>query len=228
MELINAAFSAPNILLTILFILVVFYWMTVIVGALNVDSFDIDVDVDVDVDIDVDIDADVDVDAETEVSGGGGANWFFGLLRFFNFGRVPFMVVMSILILSMWSISMLCNHEGSPINPGNSFILAALYFIPNLIASAFVMKFISTPLIPIFDKLDTHAQALQYEGQIGILTTDIKENGLGQLKLFVNNSSIVISVKSANGLPIPRGQKVVVVEELSQEKCYIVSPTSED
>lgn len=221
MELLTAAFSAPNLIITILFILVLFYWLTVILGALDVDSFDVDVDVDVD----VDIDADVDVDAHHDVGHAG--SWFFGMLRFFNFGRVPFMVVMSILILSVWAISMLCNHEGSWINPNNSFLLASLYFVPNLIVSAFVMKFLSTPLIPIFDKLDTHAEALHYEGRTGTLTTGISEAGIGQLELHINSSFIIVSAKSLDGKPIPRGQKVVVVEEEANGKCYLVMPAED-
>lgn len=218
MQLLEAAFSSSNLILSLLFIAVLFYWATVIIGAIDMDSFDVDIDVDVDVDADFDIDS---PDKNIDVSHHGGS-WFFGMLRFFNFGRVPFMVVMSILILSMWTISMICNHKGSFINPDNSFMLASLYFLPNLIVSAFIMKFVSAPLVPLFEKLDSHAKTLHYEGYSGTLTTDVKEKGLGQAKLFIGNSSISVAVKTKDGFPLKKGDKIVILEEDPDSKCYIV------
>ena len=53
-ELISIAFSPLNIVFTVLLILIVLYWITVILGVLDVDLFDIDFDTDVDVDAEVD------------------------------------------------------------------------------------------------------------------------------------------------------------------------------
>ena len=88
-ELLQAAFSTPNIVFTVLLLVVMLYWVSVFMGLLDMGSFDVDIDVDMDVDVDVDIDADVDADAE--VTGGGLA----GILHFFNLGQVPFMVIMN-------------------------------------------------------------------------------------------------------------------------------------
>ena len=226
MELLAAAFSASNLILTLLFMLVLLYWIIVIVGAIKIDSFDFDMHHDVPTDIHHGVHADIGGDVHHDIPQGGGS-WFFGMLRFFNFGRVPFMVVMSILILSIWSISMACNHDGSWLNPYNSFLLACLYFIPNVIVSAFVMKFLSTPLIPVFDKLDTHEKALHYEGYTGTLTTPIQETGVGQAKLFINNSSIMVSVKTKDGQPLEKGDKIVILQEIPEEKYYIVEKSDE-
>jgi uncharacterized membrane protein SpoIIM required for sporulation len=103
MEILTAAFSASNLIITLLFLAVLIYWSIVIVGAIKIDSIDFNVDADHHIHIDHG-QSDIPHDVPNN-------SWFFGMLRFFNFGRVPFMVVISILIISMWTISMMCNHE---------------------------------------------------------------------------------------------------------------------
>jgi hypothetical protein len=223
MELLQAAFSYSNFLFTILFMLVIIYWMIVIVGAIKIDSLDFNMHHDVHVDIPHGADAGNHL--HHDVPSGG--SWFFGMLRFFNFGRVPLMVVLSILILSMWTISMACNHVGSILNPYNSFLLSLLYVIPNIVASAFVMKFLSTPLIPLFDKLDTHETSLHYEGYSGKLTTDVHENGIGQAKILINNSTITVSVKTKDGDSLNKGDAIIILNESQDKKYYIIEKSQE-
>ena len=80
-ELLQAAFSPPNIVFTTLLLVVLLYWASVFMGLLDMGSFDVDLDVDLDVDVDID----ADVDADADVSAGGIA----GILHFFNVGQVP-------------------------------------------------------------------------------------------------------------------------------------------
>lgn len=235
-ELITAAFSASNLLLTLLLGLMTLYWFSVIIGAIGMDSFDIDLDVDVDVDVDIDVDVDVDVDADIDVdadvdadadtAGGSpsniGGGFLIGALRFFNFGRVPFMVLLSTLVLSMWSLSIYCNHDGSWINPTNATSIAAALFVPNLIISLLLSKVFTAPLVPVFAKLNTAEKALVIDGKVGTLMTSIKEEEVGQLKIDINGSIVSLSVQSNDGKPIDKGDKVVVVEKTDNGKAYIV------
>ena len=55
-ELIQTAFSPINLLFTILLMLVILYWLSIIIGALDIGSFDLDFDFDADVDVDLDAD----------------------------------------------------------------------------------------------------------------------------------------------------------------------------
>lgn len=239
-ELITAAFSSSNLFLTFLLGLVSLYWLSVIVGAIGMDSLDfdldldadidIDVDVAVDVDVDADVDVDVDADADTDTSsvGSTGGNTaadgslLIGTLRFLNFGRVPFMVLLSTIILCIWSISIYCNHDASWINPGNSSSMAALLFFPNLTASLLLSKIFTAPLVPIFAKLNTSEKALVIDGKVGTLMTSIKEGETGQLKIDINGSIVSLSVQSNEGKSIRKGDKVVVIEKLESGKAYVV------
>jgi Protein of unknown function (DUF1449) len=171
LELLNASFSLSNLLLTSLLGLILLYWASVIAGALDMKSIDVSMDKDIHFDKDLHIDKDIAVDINKDISIGkdihtdkeivGNSNFFVDFLRFFNFGQVPFMVVLSILVLIMWSVSVYCNNPQSFINPSQSVGLAFLLLIPNLFLSLFITKFLTAPLIPVFRKLDTTKAPLE-------------------------------------------------------------------
>ena len=100
-ELLQAALAPYNIVHTLLLTVVLFYWLGIIFGALDISAFDIDVDAGVDMDVDADVDAGAD---------GNGVGWFAGALHFFNFGKLPFMLIMSFVIFFAWAISILAHH----------------------------------------------------------------------------------------------------------------------
>ena len=147
-ELFHAAITAPNLLYTVLLGVVLLYWLSVFVGAMDIGSFDLDIDVDAD--LDADVDADVDA--------GSGGGWFAGALHFFNFGRLPFMIVFSFLVLGMWTMSILANHYWSD----GTAIFPMIIFLPMLFVSLVITKIITTPLVPIFESLDKGATPVDY------------------------------------------------------------------
>ena len=100
-QFINVAFNWVNVFPTFLLIIVVLYWLSVILGAMDLGflDFDIDADFETDVEIEVEFEAEMDADAE-----GGAGGWFMEFLSFFNLGKVPFMVFVSALVLPMWLI----------------------------------------------------------------------------------------------------------------------------
>lgn len=224
-ELISAAFSAHNVLLTALLLLCFVYWLFVIVGALDLGSFDIDVDfdTDVDLDVDVDVDADMDVDADADANASGGGSWIGNILNFFNFGVLPFMLVMTILILSMWSISILINHPESNINPNLNWFITLGLLIPNLIVSLLITKLVTTPLVPIFSRLDSKgAESIDFTGKMGELTVSASKKGMGQARIQIDGGSRLIYVRSDTKDRLPVGTPIIVIDEIPDEKYYIV------
>lgn len=227
-ELIAAAFSAHNIVFTVLLLLCFSYWLFVIVGALDLGSLDFDLDLDADVDVDVDVDVDADVDADVEADAGGGGSWVANILRFFNFGVLPFMLVMTLLLLSMWSISMLCNHPESQINPNLNWLITVGLVLPNLIVSLLITKVVTTPLVPIFSKLDSKgAEAIDFTGKIGELTVSASRKGMGQARIDIDGGSRLIYVRTESKEKLPAGTSVIVIDEVPSEKYYIVKAHTE-
>ena len=205
LELLDFAVTTPNVLYTVLLLIVLLYWLMVIVGALDMGAVDFDVDVDADADLDADVDAD------------GGGNTA-GALQFFNFGQLPFMVIMTVWILSAWVLGILSNfHFGN-----GSLTFAAIWLLPIFCIGLVITKIVTTPLISIFKNLDTYAKEIDYIGQTGIVTLSADSQSLGQAEIVVDSSNALISIKSTKG-ELKKGTAIVVLEEVA-EKYFLVAP----
>lgn len=219
LELLHAAISSVNIIYTILLAVVLIYWTSIIIGVLDISAFDIDVDVDVDVDLDVDIDvdADVDVDADSEVGSGA---WFAGALHFFNFGKLPFMVIMSFVILFQWAMALLANHHFGH----GSIIFSLVTILPILFVSLLTTKVITTPLIPFFAKLNTAEEAVNYIGKIGTLILPPTRKKAGQAEVIENGNPLIISVKANEDEPLPnKGDEIIIISEAENKAYFIIT-----
>ncbi|MEZ5041749.1 MAG: DUF1449 family protein [Saprospiraceae bacterium] len=205
-ELLQAAFSLNNIVFTVLLGMVLLYWLSVFLGLLDMGSFDVDLEVDADLDVDADI------------AGGNLA----GVLHFFNFGKLPFMIVMSFLILSMWVISILLNHYFGY----GSLGFALLMFFPNLAASLLITKVVTSPFVPVFESLDGTEDPIDYIGQVCTLTLSAAPNDLGQAELLVNGSNLLVNVMADNQL-INKGEKALIIQE-NKEKSYFIIQKIDD
>lgn len=212
LELLEAAILPINIVFTILLAIVLLYWVSVILGALDISTFDVDIEADVDIDMDADLDADVD--------GGHSGGWFIAALSFFNFGKVPFMVVMTFLILSMWAISILTNHYLG----GGSALFALGAFIPNLCISLIVTKIATSPLVPIFRNFNKTEAPVDYIGKTCTLVLPATTTEMGQAEVEYEGKFLLVSVKvEENDVPvILRKEKAVIVGEAENGKYYFI------
>jgi len=212
-ELIQVAFSPINLFYTFLLILVIMYWLSIIIGLLDFGSFDFDFD----------IDAEVDLDTDIEV---GGAGALAGFLYFFNFGKLPFMIIVSFVILAAWSISVLVNDYF-----GNESILFAMaLLIPNLLVSLFISKMITTPLIPVFEKLDTSAVPINYIGMTGKILLPPSSSKMGQAEVLIEDSPLLINVKveNDNSNNFKKGEEIVIVRKEKNESYYTIKKLNND
>jgi len=198
----------------------------VIIGALDLGSFDVDLDVDVDVDVDVDIDVDVDVDADvdTDVNASGSGGWMISALTFFNFGKVPFMVIFSFTSFFMWLLAVVITFNYTDC----TIWFPLIVFIPILFVSLIATKIFTTPLIGLFAALrNGDAKEIDFIGLTGEMVTITTNSKVGQMEIMVENNHIKLYVKAEenhNGI-IKDGTKVVIVRINDNDKdLYIVSP----
>lgn len=217
-ELWNAALSAVNLPYTFLLGLVLLYWISVILGALDLSALDFDVDADVDVDMDVDLDMDVDADVDSDLDAGGG--WFATALNFFNFGKVPFMIIMTVVIVSSWAMAVVSNHYW-----GNYDWLFALAMVgPILFVSLLLAKFLTAPLVPLFEQINKASKPIDYVGLNCRLLLPADHEKFGQAEVTIDGDSLLIHVKTAQpGLRLQTGDRAVVIGKTPDKQFYLVS-----
>ncbi len=228
-ELIDAAFSSVNIFPTILFILIIIYWLFVVIGAMDINVLDFDVDadadVDIDVDADVDLDADTDVDTdadvESDVDTQGAIISLNSVLSFFNLGRVPFMILMSFYTLSVWTISISINY----VLHNQSVPFSLLLLIPNLIVSLFVAKILTTPFAIIYTRMAKNSDDnFEYQGKMCMTIMPVSENKIGQAEIEHNGSRFRINVITKEGTAMEKGESGLIIDFIASKKCYLVEP----
>ncbi len=204
-ELIQIAFSPMNVVYTFLLVLVVLYWLMIIIGAMDFGSFDIDFDVDVDVDADL---------------GAGGAGGIVGVLHFFNFGKIPFMVIMSFVILSSWTGSILANYYfGS-----GSFLFILALIIPNLLVGLCLAKMITKPLIPIFEKMESGIEPVDYVGMLCKLILPVTNSKMGQAEVIIDNNRLLINVKMEKESTdsLDKGAEALILRKQKDKPYYLI------
>jgi hypothetical protein len=218
-ELLQVAFLPVNLFYTILLMLVVLYWLSVILGAIDLSSIDLDLDIDADVDVDADIDVDVDLDADVETDAGTTSGWMAGALHFFNFGKMPFMVIMTVVVMSGWLLSILSNYY---LGNGSGWFALAM-FIPILFISLVIAKIITTPLIPVFKRLDTTAEAIDYIGMVCKLKLPASASKFGQAEVLVDGAPNLIHVKTkSDETPLHTGEEALIIGKTEDDRYYLI------
>lgn len=204
--MIHIFFQSANIIVTLLFLVIVLYWLVVLFGVLDFDTIDVDFDIEVDTDIDVDTDVD--------------SSNIFGLnkiLHFFNLGRVPFMIFLTFLVLPWWFGTLIVNNffgfEG--------FIMGLLVTVVMFFPSLFVSKILTTPFVKIFDALDkenAHRDVLGTIGEVRMMATTAKT---GQAQFKLGGAFLTLDIRTNEG-EAKIGDKVMIVNDSNKDDYYKV------
>lgn len=216
-EFFDFAFAPANLFYSLLLCVVLLYWMTVVLGALDLDFLDFEVDTDVDVDIDVD--ADIDSDIETEIGGGGGVSGLFlSTLSFFNIGQVPFMIFISIFAIVLWGTAMFFNNAiGNTANFG-------LWLFPNLLVGLFLSKIFTTPFKAFHKQLNKGGtNKKELVGKIAKVTLEISPGRPGQAKIDFDDHHFLLTVRSDEEGSIPKGSQVILTEYREERGDFLVN-----
>jgi len=217
-ELFRQAILPANIPLTILLGLCLLYWITVIVGALDADSIDVDFDMDADVDLDVDVDVDTGLDVEIDVDADTGIGGISGALYFFNFGRLPFMVILTFLILSMWTLSLIFHF-----NFGSGLGMSLAFLPINLFCSLVVTKLVTAPLLPIFKDFGKGTEEVRYIGKQCKVLLPPTTTSMGQGEVNVDDKVLLVNIKLIEeGELMLKGDLCTILELETEKNIYLV------
>jgi hypothetical protein len=205
-ELWHASVHLSNLFSTLLLLLVVVYWIVVLCGILDIDTLDLDMDA-----------GDVD-GVEADLSGGSE-----GLLEYLNLRKVPLSIMVSIFALSLWLIGVLVNHY---LHHTSSVLLGLAVFVPNVLISAHVAKFVTLPLVPLFRSINKGiAEVREMIGTRVRITSSSADAKFGQAEVISADvgPSVVLSVRTEGEEILPKGAEAVIVSEDSDKQVYVVS-----
>ena len=210
-ELFDHSFSMINIVPTFLLFFSLLYWVIVMLGAIDLDFFDLDVDLDMDADIDV------DMDAPDNVSLG----WLNSVLVFFNLGQIPLMIFITFLALPMWFIGVVGNYYLGI----NNVIISLLLLIPNFIVSLFIAKFATMPFVKLFTRLKIEETSMtSLTGSICKVVLVATEKHVGQAEVKQDGSSYLINTKTSGGQKINKGETALIIEYNEEHKIFLIEP----
>jgi hypothetical protein len=207
-ELIHISVAGVNLTISILLILMLLYWISVIFGALDIDILQFDFDVEAEGDADLDLQS-------------GGA--FQGLMLYFNIGCVPVTVWLSFLIFTCWILTVL---ECYYLNPGINPLLSLAFVLPNLIIGMYVAKFATAPLKKVFEAMApkniTHKSLI---GQRATVASSTVTHKFGQILIKTDGAPITLNAVTEGTTEIPKGASVILTGE-ARPGVFIVEPFS--
>ena len=236
-EFFDIAFAIVNLPLTILFGLMILYWILTTLTGLDLDFFDadIDVDIDTDVDIDADIDSDFDVRGNLDVNDvsntevkkediirrRGKLNFFQIFLIYFNFVGLPFMFTFSFFVLFWWAITM----AGTSITHSYDNDFGFIFFFGGIVPALILTKIFTTPFKKFFKNFNNRGEnSLELLGRQGVLGDTISGEQITMLQVKIQSDPIKVMVVSKDGIEIPANTKVEIVNQVKHKPVYIVKP----
>ncbi len=202
-ELLEAALSPANLVITILAVFVVIYWITVIIGLVDVDLFDLDLDLDMDVDAD-----------------GISVGWLNSALAFFNLAQVPIMIFLSFLIIPAWGLILIVNNALGI----ESFLPGLLVLIPVFIISLFIAKFMTIPFVKIFGKMSEEKENEVVIGKVCEVIVPTRGSKVGQALVTTNGAPLRLNVFTTKGIELIKGDKGLVIEYQKERNIYLIEP----
>ena len=232
--LTDILFSAVNMPLTVLLIILFLYWILTMLSGL-------DFDLDFDVEMDIDVDADIDFDTDTSLDSGNvtfddfanaevkkenilpnrkkNLKWWQIILVYFNFVELPFMFTFTFWILCWWFLTVFFTNFTHSYDNSFGFIIFFVAIIPSLILT----KVLTTPFKGFFRNFSKKGEeALDLLGRRGTSLSNISGDKLGSIKLIVDSSPINVYAKSLNGEIIKSGQEVLIIKESSDKKYFFI------
>jgi hypothetical protein len=169
-----------------------------------------------------DVDTEIEsVDPEHEVAPDKSPGFFIKFLNFVNVGRVPFMLVFSMLKFFMWIGSLITT---SVINVTSWGLSSLLILIPIAIIAVFFTKFATNPMVKFFKEIGYRGEEeIDFLGRSGIMLSSIKDEKIGTAEFVIDNNPIKLNVKSLDGAEIKYGDYVVVMDESDDKTYYMVN-----
>ncbi len=205
LEIFTASIFGFNVVPSILLVLALLYWLTVVIGGIEHNILDAHFD----------FDADLDTDVDAEGIGQG-------ILVFLNLRDVPVMLLFSFITLFWWAIAV-----GLQLSFDLTVLLSGVIQLPAILLAAFITKAITSPFRKFFRELKGIAQPVQIVNKVCTLITDVQPGRIGQAEIERDGAPIRINVKSVDGTIIHKGDDAFVVHYDKEKDLYEIKLTKD-
>ena len=204
-DFFQAAVHVVNLPATLLLLLVVLYWLTVIFGVMDMSSLDIDLP---------------EIEIEGDVSPGTPASGFEPFFEYFNIKYVPISIFVSFFAVVFWVVSMWFNDMlGSLERPW----MGGAVFAGNLLFSAHAAKWITWPMVPIFKQMRKDVSAKRdLVGSRVIVVSSKADAGFGRAEITEEGAPITLNVRT-EGEELPKGAEAVILHHDLERDIYIIT-----
>lgn len=209
MELfLQVALSFPTVLFSIMFCLVLIYWLAVALGGVEVDLLDVSMD--------------------SSLDGAGQVEGVAGLLSKLKLNDVPVTVVVTLLTLTGWLISYLVEVWLLQYLPLGvlRFPLGLIVALGALVLAVPVCATICRPLRPLFRKAEATSSKTVL-GQVALVRSGKVTLQHGEAVLEDGGAGLILRVRADEAQGFKRGDRVVLLEYLATEHAYRVISENE-
>ncbi len=199
-NLINISFAPANFILTLLGIIMVFYWALIIFTGIDLDFADAEGSVEA---------------ADADASANGFWNSFFA---FFYIGELPVMFIITIVVFTMW----LFNVNLTAILGISDNIFGFLLYIPGLIVAMLVTKIVARPFIKLYAQFNHKGEvAIDFIGKTGKVLSPLGIDKIGQIEIQINSDIIKVYAKSIDDQLVNYEETVIILEESADKKYFL-------
>jgi hypothetical protein len=220
-EFLQIALSFPTVIFSGMLIGVLLYWTMVIVGAVDIDLFDLDIDLDTDFDIDMDLDADVDGDFDVDADGPS-AGIMHSLMAAIGLGTVPVTIIGSIVTLAAWFLSFAAVYYLGPVL-GTSVFAGLGIVVVSFVLSLPITSVFTHPLKGIFTT-HTHTGGQTLVGKLCKVTSGSVTQTFGQAEVDDGGAGLIVSIRCETEGALKRGSRALLIEYNAEQDIYFVEP----
>ena len=208
--------SFPTLFFTLLLALTTLYWLSAVLGVVDLDILDIDIP-----------EGDLEINGDLNNDTGTGANAVAGLLLKLGLNGVPLTVSLSFLSLFGWLICYFAVHFIFPFIPDG--ILEYIVGLPILFGSLYISILITAqiikPLKPFFANMYKNS-IKNVLGQTAIVRSLRLDASFGEVLLADGGAGLIFKARTHGDETFKKGDRVVLLEYLKDQHAYrVISET---
>ena len=205
-DFINNILSFPTLFFTALLALVIFYWLSSLIG---IAELDIDT-------------GDIDISDATASS---------GFLTKFKLDGIPVTISVSVIIFLSWIISFLLVHfyQDEPLEGWLRALIGFWVVILVPVISTLLSGVILSPLKPIFHKMKNEAEGQKADSLVGlavVVRTNKVTMNFGDADIDSGGASLILKIRAEEPNEFKRGDRVLLSEYHPRENTYKIKSFS--